>query len=877
MRSRWKSVQLSTVRCEQKRGVRTLLGLGFALTALAHAPDAHAQQPAACLSDNPAHWPAPAKPYFMFVVDTSGSMSEAIAGSNSCGYPNNRNGHLRCAIKNTVEAFSGQVNFGLSTYAWKLDGSCGATCADCTGSQSQTACFPGCTATFSSFDDGFCGPKRVESSLGNASIHLGGYVRIPVLQDNFWSPPLPPSNAQAIVNLLDNRCDNGEIGASGNGPVGGALFTMHQYFAGTYRDPFGVNYPNNSPLASPIGPATYAGQPAERTCRPINVILITEADENCDTAVNPTPIAGGCRSGLSNYPNTAGEALAAHAADKLWTTGVTVSGQSYRIKTHVVGLGGNVTKTALDNIASCGGTGSSHLAANETALTQALATIVNGSFLQEVCDNEDNNCNGCIDEGTVRYCNRHDLSSCCSWKTQEQRTACGANACACCNWATSAERTACLDTYRLSITEQNPDGDRAFLPCTTTSQMQNPATWLCHDPGDVCDDVDNNCNGATDEGVTKCGNPPHCPQPEVCNGQDDDCDGTPDQGNVCGQCTWAAEVCNGCDDDCDGITDNGMSVAIPCGISGEGIPDYCQGVASCKPPQAVAPGACVAGGGVGECVLPITPPAETCNGLDDDCNGNIDDGLGGESCVPGGTSPDLKYYEVSQCRFGTTACTDGELTCEGFIGPSEEVCDGVDNDCDGVVDNDLGGEDCVPEGTSPNLIYSGNSQCKKGTSACAEGDMRCEGFVGPSEEVCDGIDNDCDGIVDNPDDGACAQDPDGGTGDPDGGSVDPTDGGSEEPVDGGSEADSGVATDGGSNVPSDGGTEAPNDGGSVPNDSGTSLPDADVGNGVELDAEPEEDGSGCSCEVGPGASSNASGYWLLAAMGAALTARKRRR
>lgn len=815
MGSRWKSVRASVARQEETHarasmGMRMLAGFGLAFTALAHAPDAHAQQPAACLSDNPAQWPAPAKPYFMLVVDTSGSMSEAIPGTNSCGYPNNRNGHLRCAVKKTVEAFSGQVNFGLSTYAWKLDGSCGATCADCTGNQqAQTACFPGCTATFSPFDDSRCGPKRVEASLGNASIHYGGYVRIPVLQDNFWSPPLPPSNAQALVNLLDNRCDNGEIGAAGSGPVGGALFTMHRYFEGTYRDPFAANYPNNAPLASPIGPATYLGQPAERPCRPLNVILITEADENCDTAANPTPIAGGCRSGLSNYPNTAGEALAAHAADRLWTTGVTVSGQSYRIKTHVVGLGGNVTKTALDNIASCGGTGSSHLAANETALTQALATIVNGSFVQEVCDNEDNNCNGCIDEGTVRYCNRHDVTNCCSWKTQEQRAACGADACACCNWSTQAERTACLDTHEASITVHNPDGDRAFLPCTTAAQMQNPATWLCHDPGDVCDDLDNNCNGTIDEGATKCGNPPHCPQQEVCNGQDDDCDGTPDQGNVCGQCTWAAEVCNGCDDDCDGITDNGMSVAIPCGISGEGIPDYCQGVATCKPPQVVQPGACVAGGGPGECVLPITPPAETCNGLDDDCNGHIDDGLGGEACVPAGTSPDLEYHDVSQCRFGTTACTDGELKCEGFIGPSEEVCDGVDNDCDG--------------------------------------------------------------IVDNREDGPCEPDPDGGSEDPiDSGSEEPVDSGSEEPIDGG------VSTDGGSEIPSDGGTDVPSDGGSAPTDGGTTSPGTDGGDGVELDAEPE-DSSGCSCEVGPGASSNATGYWLLAAMAAALTARKRRR
>ena len=93
------------------------LSAGLTLTLLGSL-NAHAE-PASCLSPDPAQWPSPSKPYFMMIVDTSGSMATGVAGNNSCGYPNDRIGHARCAVKNTVQAFSGQVNFGLATYTWK--------------------------------------------------------------------------------------------------------------------------------------------------------------------------------------------------------------------------------------------------------------------------------------------------------------------------------------------------------------------------------------------------------------------------------------------------------------------------------------------------------------------------------------------------------------------------------------------------------------------------------------------------------------------------------------------------------------------------------------------------------------------------------------
>ena len=676
------------------------------VTAVAVPRAAQAAEPAACTSTDPSKWPASSRPYFMVIVDNSGSMTTGVTGAPSCtGYPSNRIGHARCAVRNTVRAF-GEVNFGLSSYAWRETGCSNATCT------CGATCYSQCAATRAPNDNNFCGPIFAEPSIGQ-NIHLGATILQPIVQDAFWAnAAAPASNVASILGWVDNACGNSEIGAASNTPLGGSLYSMNRYFAGVFTDPFtGLAVP------TPIGLAA----DGERGCRSLNVILITDGDETCDMGY------------ANGVPNNNGQGLAVYEAGRLWNTGVTYGGQTWHIKTHVIGFAG-ATKASLDNIAAAGGTTTSYSTADEATLSNALASIVASAMQPETCDNGDNNCDGCTDEGYRHYCDTAQT---------------------CCAWTTAAQRTACLATFQASITPSAPSGDTTKLPCTTVAQSTDPTAWLCYDPKETCDSVDNDCNGSVDEGFSKCGSPAHCPAAETCNGQDDDCDQVVDNasgnGNAfslpgCAVCNPGAEVCDGCDNDCDGQVDDGLTATVPCGITGTGVPAYCAGTQTCRSQTtAVSPNACLAGGPGNfytTCSAQGPFPLETCNLLDDDCNGVIDDGIAAAACdVPGVGG--LVYKDAShpntQCQRGSQPCGG---TCSGYVGPSDEVCDGIDNDCDGVVD----------DGALPGIGRScGNTRapCAAGSTACVGGALVCQGGVPPQPEQCDGVDNDCNGVVDD--------------------------------------------------------------------------------------------------------------------------------
>lgn len=137
-------------------------------------------------------------------------------------------------------------------------------------------------------------------------------------------------------------------------------------------------------------------------------------------------------------------------------------------------------------------------------------------------------------------------------------------------------------------------------------------------------------------------------------------------------------------------------------------------------------GVCIAGlktcasGTWGQCEGQVVPSAEVCNGLDDDCDGVVDANC---SCTPG--ESENCGTDTGECSFGVKTCqpdgTWGE--CENSVGPTQEICGNtLDENCDGIV------EDCAVciEAQPVNYPAACGANCKSATPS----DPDCDGMVG---------------------------------------------------------------------------------------------------------------------------------------------------
>ena len=263
------------------------------------------------------------------------------------------------------------------------------------------------------------------------------------------------------------------------------------------------------------------------------------------------------------------------------------------------------------------------------------------------------------------------------------------------------------------------EGDDAGY-CSETCDDECPDGWLCYLdesddqaeslclPEDLCIDADEDSYGYG----------PAC--------ESTDCDDEDENTNP-----GATEVCNGADDNCDGNIDqdeDGNPLVSTC-YDGQ--------------PDTVDIGPCLEGtqtceaGEYGDCVGQILPSDEECDEIDNNCDGTVDEEV--ENCCISGDTRACGTSE-GDCEEGEQTCAgSGEWgDCEGGTDPSDEICDGSDNNCDGQIDEELGETTC------------GLGVCEHTSANCIDGQTaECDPLEGSVDEICDGVDNDCDGTVDN--------------------------------------------------------------------------------------------------------------------------------
>jgi len=664
----------------------------------------------------------PLKPYVVFILDTSGSMDAGVSGATpSCGGTSTRLNHARCAINKIVNSY-GDMVFALGRFRETASGTFASSCPSDCGTSGI-----GCSAC----DDNGANGAAVNA---NCTAEMRSDSRSEMLTG------LDELSNNAAAVWTDFTC--GSCGGAGTAlaaqpeiwgtgswtPLGGALKGAHRYWQGLQATNGDSIWPSATTGFDPIrndstrtvfvprpgsGSATCNPSPATcnnaggctgpnccclEQCRPYITILLTDGAETCG-----------------------GDAPA--AATAMLTTDILQAGvtRRYRIETKPIGFGIAAGNGDIEDIAHAGGAADvagneGFYASNEAELQLAISAILDDAIKTELCNTLDDDCDTLVDEG-------FNVGAACD----------------------NGQQGVCRRTGNLGC-NMTGSGVVCSAPAITPGSE-----------GVVCNSLDDDCDGKIDEGITGCA----CiPQGETCNNMNDDCDAFIDEGPITRPCgtgtcqgieTCAAgvfggctaqpsttEVCDNIDNDCDGVRDgftqecsnmpvNGFPAGDPRNNPGANPNDPAPSCLSLGPSVCVChPGnrSCPPNSGMfGACLGEVTPQTEVCNTLDDDCDGAVDEGTGGQDCS-------------TSCGVGTTRCVAGVITCDAMTAPNDDTCDGNDDDCDMMIDEDY----MSPGGCGTGVVCNGMERCINGVETCI-GDP-----IG--NESCNCDDDDCDTRVD---------------------------------------------------------------------------------------------------------------------------------
>jgi uncharacterized protein (TIGR03382 family) len=694
------------------------------------------------------------KPYVTLILDTSGSMSEATGfGSPTCGAhcsthtntlctttancpvsetcvapPDQKFFHAKCAIGNIANSY-GDIVFALARYRANLGGTVsGEFPAGC------TAAPPACNAADNQF--------QLLSSLVD-----GGN-----------------SAAASWVNFTGNSCDgtgtDPEIwNDPSNTPLGGSLLGAQRYYEGLQAsdgtttiwpsssagfDPI-LNDPTNSVFVGPTNcdpSATCTVNCCTSQCRPYITILLTDGQETCGGDA-PTAAAG-----MFTWSNV--HAIKITNITRSAANVVTVNTTSR----HFLAVGDSVVINNTGNVAYNG----TFTVATVATTTRFTYTQPGGALAQAIGGYAAKN-DPIVISTIVRAGNVVTVTTAATHSLQAGQSVVIAGVAGFNGTFVVTSATATTLTYaQIAADASSSGGTASHAAMLYNYRVETKVIGFGVAPGDAGIEAIAHGGGAPDvpnvnEGYYAADQAglelaisdiiAKSVRSETCNNLDDDCDTRidedfPTKGAACTNNEKGVCLVNGvnqCRADGTGVQcDAGTADSPDCATQPDNTPCTVTNAAN-----ATVNGKC--SNFVCDPFLVQGTAIEICNGLDDDCDGKIDEGLTGCTCSPQAELCNAADDNCDGHPDQTCTCSVGGATCKtgADCGAGSCVCVPLVRNC--------GTGTCLGTQTCGDTNGDGTFDTANGTWGACNAPQACTG-TGPDCGICDGKDNDCDGVCD---------------------------------------------------------------------------------------------------------------------------------